>query len=425
MIKKYWNVFKEKGISGFIKLTALRFLTGVIALPIVIIFVMISPWVRIRLVRLFSYRIGHYALNTELFLSAMETDLYPTQKKYKTFFYTFPGEPICNQQLHIMWKRVIPILPFPLVWYQVDKFLKYIFGNEYKNDRLKKTFESSDGAIDQWNFLRDIKQCHISFTVEEKRRGEIELRNMGVPLGAPFVCLLGRDSHYLKTHLPSVDWSYQDYRDVKMNTYHETAVFLAEQGYYVIRMGKEAKEKFDVHHPKVIDYANYSTRSDFLDIYLSAHCSFFISLRSGIDAVAQIFRRPLLLVNFPLCDYWSLYFVELFIPKKVWDKRQNRFLTFSEMCWAMDRHDLPRVLKENDWYFVDNQASEILEAVKEMLTKMKGNWTSSVENKLLQEKFWQCIPKTTRNTAIAKIPVGKSFLEKHQALLGEEILYSS
>ena len=201
MIKKYWNVFKEKGISGFIKLTALRFLTGVIALPIVIIFVMISPWVRIRLVRLFSYRIGHYALNTELFLSAMETDLYPTQKKYKTFFYTFPGEPICNQQLHIMWKRVIPILPFPLVWYQVDKFLKYIFGNEYKNDRLKKTFESSDGAIDQWNFLRDIKQCHISFTVEEKRRGEIELRNMGVPLGAPFVCLLGRDSHYLKTHL--------------------------------------------------------------------------------------------------------------------------------------------------------------------------------------------------------------------------------
>ncbi len=39
-------------------------------------------------------------------------------------------------------------------------------------------------------------------------------------------------------------------------------------------------------------------RTDFMDIYLSAKCKFFITSGVGLMAIPMIFRRPLLCVNY-------------------------------------------------------------------------------------------------------------------------------
>src|SRR5579862_4541827 len=112
-MKKYINLLNEKGFIYFAKLFCIRIITTLIAIPILVFCAVLSPWARVRLIRLYSYRIGHYALNTELLLCAQDTALFHDAKKYFTFYFTFPGEPICNVQLHRMWKRTITILPFP------------------------------------------------------------------------------------------------------------------------------------------------------------------------------------------------------------------------------------------------------------------------------------------------------------------------
>ena len=47
----------------------------------------------------------------------------------------------------------------------------------------------------------------------------------------------------------------------------------------------------------IIDYANSSMRSDFLDIYLLANCKFCISTDYGLDEICVIFKKPVAYVG--------------------------------------------------------------------------------------------------------------------------------
>ena len=46
-------------------------------------------------------------------------------------------------------------------------------------------------------------------------------------------------------------------------------------------------------------------RSDFMDIYFGAKCHFFIGVGTGIDAIPDIFRRPILYVNVVPLEHMS------------------------------------------------------------------------------------------------------------------------
>jgi putative glycosyltransferase (TIGR04372 family) len=72
---------------------------------------------------------------------------------------------------------------------------------------------------------------------------------------------------------------------------------LAEQGIWVLRMGKIAEEPIPSQHPKTIDYAFYSEKNDLLDIWLFANCYFCISTGSGPDAISNVYQRPMVKVN--------------------------------------------------------------------------------------------------------------------------------
>lgn len=425
MIKKISPSFKREGLLGFFKLVIVRTAISFIALPLALSIFFISPWVKIRLIRLFSSRIGHYSLNTELLLCALDENLFEDKKKYKTLFYTSPGDPICNIQLHCMWKRYITILPFPLICNHVDRLLILLLGEKYHNDLLKITFETAKGARDRWRLLEKRKKCHITFTLDEENTGQKLLTKLGIPSEANYICLLVRDSKYLKFHMPHVDWSYHDYRDADINNYQEAAKLLADKGYYVVRMGKHVIDRFDVKHPNVIDYANSHLRSDFMDIYLTANCFFMISTSCGLDSIAHIFRKPLLITNLALTDLMSWNFWTLFIPKKVLNLKNGKFLTFKEIYREIfllkDKKLLMQILQENEWRFIDNTSEEINESVEEMLQKMSNSWKESDDNLLLHERFWNSfkieLPEKTLSYKEIKLRMGEAFLRKNQNLL--------
>lgn len=335
----------------------------IISLPIVLLLIIVFPFYKVRFIRLCSDRIGHYAMNTELLLCYLDEI---KEKRTKYFFYTLDA-PICNSQLHVMWKRVIPIIPFPKIMAQINACLRRIFGNRYKDDVIRK-FESGAGNEDIDGYLKKFEP-HLSFKHSELQRGAKFLSDLGIPDGALFVCFVVRDPTYLNKYLPENDWSYHFYRNANIENFSKAALFLANKGYYVVRMGKTVLKPFEVKHPNVIDYANLSLRSDFGDIYLPSQCEFFISTPTGLDAIPEIFRKPVLFVNVaPLASelqYW--YPSEFFIFKKIYDKKNEKFITLKELDETVNGScDIQKIFDSLDWSVIENTEDEILEAVHEM-----------------------------------------------------------
>lgn len=367
----------------------LRRLLYFISIPISLVILFIKPIIRIRLIGLQSYRIGHYSLNTELMLCAL--DLHTDPKKTKVFFFNM-SKP-CNVQLYKMWSRAIPILKFRLLAIQVDTILSLIYGKTY-HDKIKKTYEyCGSGAVDRTGLLNKIRKPHLSFTSSEKKYAENLMKQFGMSRDAKFICLMVRDFVYLRSEYPENDWSYHDHRDANVMDYKKVALYFAEKGYYVLRMGKYVEKEFDVTHPKIIDYANHPLRCDFMDIYFSANCVFCISTCTGLDCVSQAFRVPIVLTNIsPVFSETLMWHpCTLFIPKMLKNKNTNQLLPLSEVAKTIHSATKPvlRYLDTCNLKMIENSEDELLEVAKEMEARIAGRWKESNEDVILQNQYWE------------------------------------
>ncbi|PIZ04854.1 MAG: hypothetical protein COY58_02020 [Gammaproteobacteria bacterium CG_4_10_14_0_8_um_filter_38_16] len=390
-----------------------------ISLPFTFFLVLLFPFVKIKFIRLCSNRIGHYALNTELLLCYLNQKRIE-EKNVKYFFYLLDA-PICNTQLHLMWKRVIPILSFAKIVSRIDNTLLFIFGDRYKNSTLKK-FEVSEGAVDQLGILKKIKKPNLSFLENEVSEAKRILKQLKIPDNAQFVCLIVRDSGYLNNYYPGHDWRYHDHRDADIAAYKKAALYLADKGYYVLRMGKYVNKKFDIQHPKIIDYANHVLRSDLMDIYLTANCAFCISTCTGLDCVSQIFRKPVLLTNISphFSETLMWYPCTLLISKQLKNKNSGQLLTLSEsaqVCHSISRHVLSEFTQKN-LVLIENTDEQLLKVVMQMEAELNEKWHETKDDQLLQEQYWQnykthC-PVNVKNIYIK---IGLNFLKENNRLL--------
>ena len=112
-----------------------------------------------------------------------------------------------------------------------------------------------------------------------------------------FVLLIIRDPAYLNS-LFNKNWSYHDSRNINLHNIVEACSVLTSLGYYIFRMGSLVEEKINSSDPKIIDYATNGMRTDFLDVFLSANCSFAVSSGTGLDLVPMLFRKPVLTLSY-------------------------------------------------------------------------------------------------------------------------------
>jgi len=374
----------------------------VFAIPATLIIRMIRPWVLVRIGDLIAQRIGHFSGNTELYCCERDAGINAPQKKYIDLFY-FIG-PSCNLQLEIMWRRVLNIWPASFLA-PIRRINKYIPGWEC-HEIGTNTFEDRDV-----HNLQDRYSPHLKFTLEEESLGQAGLVDIGIPLGAKFICINVRDSAYLDAHQPirvlannpSV-WSYHNYRDSDVQSYVLAVEELAERGYYVIRMGAKVKEKLLSTNPRVIDYACSGKRSDFMDIYLCAKCWFMISTGDGLVGVPRAFLRPVVSVNLMPVGYFLSYHSNLVgITKHHYSTRLSRNLSLSEIF----KHGVGFSLFNaefiaNDVQIVDNTPEEIRDAVIEMVERLNGTWQIHGDDEELQNLFWKLFPISAVDAYCAK-----------------------
>ena len=170
----------------------------------------------------------------------------------------------------------------------------------------------------------------LNFTESEEERGLYGLKKLGITKNEKFVCLIARDPSYLNQNNPNKDYSYHDYRNHDINDFLLAAEHLTSKGYFVIRMGNIAEKKFRSANPKIIDYSFSNFKSDFMDIYLGAKCSFCITTQTGFDGVPQIFRKPLAVIAVPVAIRIS-YKKVIFITKHHICNKTNKEITLSEI----------------------------------------------------------------------------------------------
>lgn len=342
----------------------------------------IRPWLLVRWGGLISSRIGHFACNTELYLCKLDAGIKVPRQRYVDLFYMV--KPICNEQLATMWKRILRVWP-GWVLGRINRVNRLIPGSSV-HEIGKTTFQDDR---DVHNFLERFPP-HLEFTAEEEARGAVGLEAMSIPQSARFVCLIVRDSAYLEQHLQD-GGRHHSYRDCDAQNFVMPAEELADRGYFVIRMGAKVREAMNSVHPKVIDYAMNGMRSDFMDIYLGAKCEFCISTATGYDAVPEIFRRPLVVVNDHSLAYIRSWNVSnITIVKKYWLPKEHRFMTLREiLASGAGLYLTSQQFEESGIELIENTSEEIRDVVIEMDNRLNGVWQPHQDDEVLQRRFWE------------------------------------
>jgi len=375
------NQIREKGLAAVLLKLSVNLTISIVLVPVVLIVRLLRPVILIRFGMLPSQRIGHFAGNTEMILC--ERDYTNNDQKSCDLFYCRGF--VSNYQLKRMWKRKLHIYPFVFYLSVLNKLLPGgdVHNIKLPSNRYKAKYLSLHGK-------------HLDFTSKEKLLGKKYLNKVGLNDDDKFVCLYVRDSRYLDEVFGAKtrkDFSYHDYRDANINNLVEAAEYLADLGYYVFRIGYLVKNKINTDHPRIIDYATNGDRSEFLDIYLSAKCEFFLSSGGGITAVAEIFGRPCVAVNNIPLEFIHAQPKNLHIPRKLYSKEKRRFLTFKEIIDS----GVGKFLRSIDYEHeklecVENTPAEIKAITVEMVERLNGTWIADRMDDKLQQRFLEIYP---------------------------------
>jgi len=335
---------------------------------------LLRPLVMIQVHKVHDWRIGHFATNTELTRLNDIVQNENTRRKTVTIYY-FGSKISSNQFLTKFWQRELPSITGHWGWL-LNHFSSRIVG-------MNTTSLSS--PVDKSGLLKHDSIPNF-FTRSEINHGNKFLENC--LNSKKYVCLNVRDSEYLTRSRRRL-MSHHDYRDSDIKTYVAAAEKLAEMGYTVFRMGAIVKEPLVSNHPRVIDYATNGMRSEFLDIFLGAHCTFTISVGSGWDSVPTIFRRPLMFVNqLPVFAPSVATLPIVTYPKILLDGQTGDTLNLEKLIDREIAHRAnSQAYRDARVEIRDLSSEELVEAVTEMAQRVEGTFVETPEQKEMQAKL--------------------------------------
>jgi len=340
-----------------------------------------------KLFIIYTARIGHLAMNTELFLRRVNAGV--LSGALVRLLDHESGEFVANKQLYEMIKRRHQVFEMTTA-----TFLKLI---ESGHENCNILYSASNEFL-EFNTMRP----QLSFLPEEQEAGKKIMKQIGIG-DQPYVCLHNRTSDYLAATFPLYNFQHHHYRDCSIANYMMAAEWLTTQGIFVVRMGQIASDPMVTDNPMIVDYTN-DRRTDFGDIYLPAHCKFFLGNTAGIWLIATIFGRNNATANNVPFDMTPLLQGDLYIYK-------NIDLPFEQQL------DLGiKAFESNNIPVSENSAEQILYLAMEMTHRLDGVYDEKPRVAALRSKFrslWK--PNMCCFGTVAQI--GDQFLMEKEFLL--------
>jgi len=355
----------------------LKLLNGLWAVPIVIVIWLLRPFVLVKIMSFRSEHIGGYVPKSANYLRSYKKqagilEIYGTTGKNNTF-----------------WTRLIKRSGLPLYgdWVQY----LYYWINLLPNPEKNKIFNVGRNFYDETNWNFQYAEV-IPFKENENEKGEEWLRNHGWNEGQPYVCIIVRDSAFLDHLSPPTsknNWDYHRYRDSNINTYIEGIKWLIDKGYFVIRMGSKMRSPILFTDKKFVDYPFCTEKSDFLDVWLFANCTYTISTGTGPDLISAIYNKPILLINvLPFAIELVMFFKQTIIPKKLFKLDTGIPLTIKEY-FLTHNYFSTETYSNNNILIEDLQSSEILDYIVEFDSCVRRDFKKDKSNELMQQSIWE------------------------------------
>jgi putative glycosyltransferase (TIGR04372 family) len=404
--KRFSIVLKTRDYSAMrraIIYVVFRFLGRLCALPTILTLYILKPFFWLKLGNLHASRLGHLSLNTDLFLRRRQLGIYPDGFHY--FFFSNPYK-LANRQLLTMFKRVLNIYE--------SRILSLMFSG--MEPLLKRTPFYQGLPMDSNEYYEfNSAKSSLYFTPDEIDKGRKLLKLMNMDFDKEeYVCIFARDESYMKQHLPYRDMSYHDSRNTDINNLIEASKYLIEKGFTIIRVGSVVNKPINFSHKKMIDYPYSEHQSEFLDIFIMAHCKFIVSLApSGCTDISTIFDKPMLIVDFSDYGVAPLKKTSLYTLKKYKFRNSNNYLRFEDgLKLGYFWYNLP----EFDLEAEEINSQDILEATKEMLDRLEGKFNYSPESEKLINAYYKLIEELDFRGSSMKTPIAINWLTKNQDL---------
>ena len=379
-------------------------------LPILFLMLLIfSIKYKVRISLLNVNRIGHLALNTEVTLRNFISKETKMGKNFKErLFLVAPELPYhnaSNSQLIKMFARHKNVYQswffyrLISVWHQF--FLKTPF------------FFSTSHSMDGKEFkLLNKNPPSISFNPDEVKQGESFLNEIGIGTNK-YVCIFQRDSNYL--HKKENKSQYQrSCRDSDIDSLIPSIKCLIKKGFFVIRIGSEAKHQVSFQDDRFIDYSFSKYVSEFNDIYLIANSSFLVGSTSGICDVAMVFDVPRLVINSIPFGHSTIGKNSMFIPKKI-TKESALMSYFDKDIKSLIDNFSCDFVKEKGYEYLDNTDEEILAAVQDFLEYLSCNGRLESDYLIQMNKYYDDYLRGTLYESVL-VPLCPSWFYKNLKL---------
>lgn len=382
------------------------------AVPILLLIRIIKPVIYIRFGRIWSARIGHFVVDSTIYLNMKGDNRFKIGGEIHLFCLT---SEVCNQQ----WKKMVCRQLLICKWVEyLIRINQIIPGGRGHYMPLP----TAVGAGFEYK-LQDHSKS-FTFSGDEVIKAKKWLTDKGWDGQEKFVCFLVRDDAYLSGKGYGENYSHHDYRNSTISAFNDAMNALIDKNYWVIRMGSVANKPVNFKNSRLIDYPYENNKDDLMDIWLSANCAFFVSTSSGLDWVAALSGRPIVIVNGLPLFHGALLGNRIWVPKNLRWKKNGNNLSLNEYYSNSYLHT--RDYDEANIEIEELSPQELKDAVLECESRTVGQWIESGKSKALQKKTWE-IAKAhpffqkyyTKDIRCENIFIGTSWLEAQESTFYE------
>ena len=345
-----------------------------ISLIIFVFIIIIRPLKLIKICKMPSSRFGHFIGNTEIFLSYKQLALID-----ETIIF-FLKKPTANIFVEKMIKKKILVFP--------EEIMSSIF---LILNKLKFLNFFKCHLFDLRAFDRDIDNIllrtslNLSLNLSENTMGSQFLKKMGLTENDKFICLVNRESNYLKKK--NLNYINHEYRNSNIFNYKLACEEILKKNYFIFRMGRNV-EPIAIANDKFIDYANSKFCNDFLDVYLASKCEFAFGDSDGWIMAPISFRKPVGLVNwFPAGVPYLHNNNLIYLFKHYYDMKSKKNLTLREIFEKDLAFEIYSKKFSSEYEIKQNSPEEIRDLVCELIMKQENQWKDQMGDEILIEKF--------------------------------------
>lgn len=334
----------------------------------------------IRLPDFLFKHIGHLMLEPDCYI---KEQLLQHRKLRPTWMVPVRGQP-ANQAAMRYWSTYFTVIDEPL-WIRLLGPLAYHPLTRFGTSRY--TTATSIAAdcypiATAWGNRPPL----LSITAADDDRGRLALARFGLKDTDWYVCVHNRESGYANQD-PAKEEHLHNHRNMPVEAFVLAIEYILSQGGKCFRMGDPTMRPAP-QIPGLIDYALSPHREDWLDLYLSAHCRFFLGGNSGAMLMATTFGRPVAAVNMSPLTSVPYGIHDLYIPALYRRASTGRLMTFAEIVDSPTANIRTTVdFAEHDIELVPNTPEKIRDLAAEQLQRVLGRYVPESVNEQRQARF--------------------------------------